>query len=130
MWDVVSQEDGEEYNESIVVSSNRELVDAMKKSFIVLKLFGEGPYGMEIGDDTESMMIIENDYALLSAEGLEFVSLNHDKIADGIIKLPQGATEDIEELLDMIDGEAKLGKEVFKTVLNSNEISIPKQGEQ
>lgn len=123
-WDVTSKEDGEEYNETIVVSNNKDLLDAMRKSFKILKLFGEGPYGMEIGDDAESMMIIADNLVLLSAQGWEFVSLNHKKIPEDVIRLPKDAVEDTEEFSDIQDEETGAGKEVFKNILESDQVCL------
>jgi hypothetical protein len=129
VWDVESQEDGEKYREKIVVSDNRELVDAMRRSFKVLKMFGEGPYGMEIGDDVESMMLVTKDHVLLSAAGIEFVSLDHKDIPSGTIVLPKDAVNGMQNLPQMSDEEKELGKEVLKNVLESDNKCIAKLGD-
>jgi len=124
VWEVESQEDGEKYREEIVVTNNPELVDAMTKSFRVLKKFGEGPYGREIGSDEESMMFVEKGYVLLSAEGIRFVELRHDKIPDDTIKLPKDAVDSMKNLPKFTEEEREEGKKILKDAIEE-ELCIP-----
>jgi len=117
IWDVESQEDGEKYREKIVVSNDKELVDAMSRAFEILKMFGEGPYGMEIGTDVESMMLVTKDHVLLSAAGIEFVSLNHNDIPSSTIVLPKDAVNGMKDLPEMSEEEKEMGKKILKDVL-------------
>ncbi len=122
VWEVESQEDGERYKESIVVTSNKELVDAMSRSLKIIKLFGEGPYGMEFGPDMESMMLVRDGYVLLSAEGIEFESLDHKPLATETIELPKNATDGFKDIVSLDDEEIKREKNALKEMLSTNEV--------
>ncbi len=124
VWDVQSHEDGEKYREKIVVTNDKELVDAVTKAFAILKKFGEGPYGREIGSDEESMMFVKKGYVLMSADGIRYVELNHDKIPNGTIKLPKGAIDSIKNLPKLTEEEKKNGKELIKEVLGEDKLCI------
>ena len=124
VWEVESQEDGEKYREEIVVTKNKELVDAMHKSFEILKKFGEGPYGREIGPDVESMMFVEKGYILLSAEGIRYIELRYDKIPDDTIKLPKYAIDSMNNIPKFTEEEREEGKKLLKEVLEEDELCI------
>jgi hypothetical protein len=124
IWEVESEEDGEKYKEKIVVTNNKELVDAMSKSFEILQKFGEGPYGREIGADVKSMMFVEQGYVLISAEGIKYQELHNDKIPDGTIKLPIDAVDSMANFTKFTDEEREEGKKLFKEALEFEEDEI------
>jgi len=124
VWEVESEEDGEKYREKIVVTNNKELVNAMSKSFEILQKFGEGPYGREIGTDEKSMMFIENGYVLISAEGIRYQELRKDKIPNDTLKLPSDAIDSMLNFPKFTDKEREEGKKLLKEVLKEDEICI------
>ena len=117
VWEVESEEDGEKYREEIVVSNNKELVDAMHTTIKILELFGEGPYGMEIGDDIVSMMLVADEYVLLSAEGMEFRKLSGEKIEETLFELPKEAVDGMKNLPKMDKEKEDVGKKILKSML-------------
>jgi len=124
IWEVESEEDGEKYREKIVVTNNKELVDAMSKSFEILQKFGEGPYGREIGLDIKSMMFVEKGYVLISAEGIRYQELRKDKIPKETIKLPKDAIDSMLNFPKFTEEKREEGKKLFKKVLEEDEICI------
>ena len=116
-WEVESEEDGEKYREEIVVTNNKELVDAMRITLDILKQFGEGPYGMEIGDDIVSMMLVTDEYVLLSAEGMEFRKLSGERIDDTVFKLPKEAVNGMKNMPKMDKEKENVGKKILKSML-------------
>lgn len=129
VWEVESQEDGEIYKESIVVTNNKELVNAMSRSIQTIKLFGEGPYGMEFGPDMESMMLVRDGYVLLSAEGIEFESLDDKPIAAETIALPKNAKDGLKYIASFDDEETEIEKDALKEMLSTNEVCEVPAGE-
>lgn len=117
VWQVESEEDGRKYQEEIVVTGNREIVEALQTSLRVLKLFGEGPYGMEIDHDLETMMLVADGYALLSAEGMVFKKLDDSKIPDAVFQLPKNAVNGMKNLPKMDREKEDAGKKLLKSML-------------
>jgi hypothetical protein len=117
IWEVESEEDGRRYREKIVVTDEREIVDAMKISIEALKRFGEGPYGMEIDHELETMMILSDKYVLLSAEGMRFKSYSTRKIDDSVFELPGEASNGMEGLPKMGKRKEEAGKRLLKSLL-------------
>lgn len=117
VWEVESEEDGEKYREEIVVTDDKDLVEAMHISMDILKSFGEGPYGMEIGDDLVSMMLVADGYVLLSAKGMEFRSFNKRKIEGDVFTLPEGAVNGMKDLPKMDKEKEDAGKKILKSLL-------------
>ncbi len=120
VWEVESEEDGEKYKEDIVVTSDKDLVDAVTRSFKILKKFGEGPYGREIGPDVESMMFVEKGFVLMQAEGIRYVKLDHKKIPEGTVRLPKNAVDSMKNLPKFTDEEREEGKKLLKEVLEED----------
>ena len=117
VWEVESEEDGKKYREKIVVSDNRDLIDAMQRTIGVLQSFGEGPYGMEIDDDLVSMMLVADGYVLLSAEGMVFRSLDHREIEKSVFRLPKEAVNGMKNLPKMDKEKEDAGKKILKSML-------------
>jgi len=117
VWEVESEEDGEKYQEEIVVTNDRDLVEAMQRSMDVLKSFGEGPYGMEIDDELVSMMLVADGYVLLSARGIAFRSLQKEKIDERVFRLPEGAVDGMKNLPRMDKEKEDAGKKILKSLL-------------
>lgn len=117
VWEVESEEDGRRYKEEIVVTNNRDVVDAMKISFDILKQFGEGPYGMEIDHDMESMMLVTDGYALLLAEGIRFVKLSSEELPDNLFVLPKDAVDGMKNLPEIDEAQKDAGKRILKSML-------------
>ena len=117
IWEVESEEDGRKYREEIVVTNNKEVVVALQISIDMLKRFGEGPYGMEIDHDLETMMLVADGYALLSAKGIRFVSLNQNRIDDSVFKLPKDAVNGMKNLPKMDKEKEDAGKRILKSLL-------------
>ena len=117
VWHVESVEDGRKYQEEIVVTNNKEIVEAMRTSLWALNQFGEGPYGMEIDHDLETMMLVTNKYALLSAEGMVFKSLDKGTIPDTVFQLPKDAVNGMKDLPDMDREKKDAGKKLLKSML-------------
>lgn len=117
IWEVESEEDGTKYKEEIVVSNNKDLVKAMHKTIEILQEFGEGPYGMEIDDDLVSMMLVADDYVLLSAEGMKFKKLDYEKIDEKVFKLPKEAVDGMKNLPKMDKEKEDAGKKILKSML-------------
>jgi len=117
VWEVESEEDGEKYREKIVVTNNKELVDAMRTSLEILERFGEGPYGMEIDDDLVTMMLVTDEYILLSAEGMEFKTLSKESIDDSVFVLPKEAVNGMKNMPKMDKEKEDAGKKILKSML-------------
>jgi len=117
VWEVESKEDGRTYTEQIVVTNDRGIVRAMKIAIEALKSFGEGPYGMEIDHDLETMMLPAEDYALISAEGMKFKSYHTRKIDDSVFQLPKEAVNSMKGLPKMDKKKEEAGKRLLKTLL-------------
>jgi len=117
VWRVESEEDGRKYQEEIVVTKNKEIVEAMQTSLRILNQFGEGPYGMEIDHDLETMMLVADGYVLLSAEGMEFKKLDKSKIPDDVFKLPVDAVNGMKNMPEMDREKEDAGKKLLKSML-------------
>lgn len=117
VWQVESEEDGRKYQEEIVVTNDKEIVEAMRISLWALNQFGEGPYGMEIDHDLETMMLVTDEYALLSAEGMVFKKLDKSKIADTVFQLPKDAVNGMKDLPRMDREKEDAGKKLLKSLL-------------
>ncbi|MEA3455929.1 MAG: hypothetical protein U9R26_05440 [Campylobacterota bacterium] len=117
VWQVESEEDGRKYQEEIVVTNNKEVVEAMQTSLRILNQFGEGPYGMEIDHDLETMMLVADGYALLSAEGMVFKKLDRTKIPDTVFQLPKEAVNGMKDLPNMDREKEDAGKKLLKSLL-------------
>ncbi len=117
VWEVESEEDGRKYKEEIIVTNDKKVVEAMRISLKILSSFGEGPYGMEIDNDLETMMLVSDTHALLYAEGMVFKSLNHNIIDESIFQLPKGAVNGMKNLPKMDEKSKSAGKEILKSML-------------
>jgi len=117
VWRVESEEDGRKYQEEIVVTNNKEIVEAMRTSLWALNQFGEGPYGMEIDHDLETMMLVTDEYVLLSAEGMVFKSLDKSTIPDTVFQLPKDAVNGMKDLPEMDREKKDAGKKLLKSML-------------
>lgn len=117
VWTVESQEDGRKYQEEIVVTDNKKVVEAMGHTFEVLNQFGEGPYGMEIDKELQSMMMVSKDHVLISAKGMKLKRLDHEKIPDSVFVLPKEAVNGMENLPKMDDAKKEAGKKLLKSML-------------
>jgi len=117
IWEVESEEDGRRYREEIVVTDNKEIVKALQISMEMLKRFGEGPYGMEIDHDLETMLLVADGYALLSAKGIQFISLNRNSIDDSVFELPKDAVNGMKNLPKMDEEKEDAGKRILKSLL-------------
>ena len=117
MWQVESEEDGRKYQEEIVVTNDKEVVEAMRISLWALNQFGEGPYGMEIDHDLETMMLVTDKYALLSAEGMVFKKLDKSKISNDVFQLPKDAANGMKNLPRMDREKEDAGKKLLKSML-------------
>ena len=117
VWQVESEEDGRKYQEEIVVTNNKEVVKAMRTSLWALNQFGEGPYGMEIDHDLETMMLVTDEYVLLSAEGMVFKNLDKSKIPDTVFQLPKDAANGMKNLPKMDKEKEDAGKKLLKSML-------------
>ena len=117
VWQVESEEDGRKYQEEIVVTNNKEVVEALQISLRVLNQFGEGPYGMEIDHDLETMMLVADGYALLSAEGMVFKKLDKSKIPNDVFQLPKEAVNGMKNLPKMDREKEDAGKRLLKSML-------------
>ncbi len=117
VWEVESEEDGRKYKEEIIVTNDKEVIEAMRISLKILNEFGEGPYGMEIDSDFETMMLVSDTYALLYAKGMVFKSLNHDIIDESVFLLPKGAVNGMKNLPKMDEKSKSAGEELLKNML-------------
>ena len=117
VWQVESEEDGRKYQEEIVVTNDKEVVEAMHISLWALNQFGEGPYGMEIDHDLETMMLVTDEYALLYAEGMVFKKLDKSKIPDTVFQLPKDAVNGMKSLPKMDREKEDAGKKLLKSML-------------
>ncbi|MEA3419142.1 MAG: hypothetical protein U9Q90_07045 [Campylobacterota bacterium] len=117
VWTVESEEDGRKYQEEIIVTINKEVVEAMHNAFEALNQFGEGPYGMDIDHDMQSMMMVADGYVLIQAKGIEFKKLDNEKIPDSVFVLPKEAVDGMENLPKMDEAKKKAGKELLKNML-------------
>ena len=117
IWEVESEEDGRKYKENIVVTNDKNIVNAMKISLDILKSFGEGPYGMEIDDEIVGMLLVAEGYVLLSAEGFKFVSYDTKNIEKSTFKLPDGAVNGLENIPKMDKEKEIEGRKILKSLL-------------
>ncbi|RLA69340.1 MAG: hypothetical protein DRG30_10295 [Epsilonproteobacteria bacterium] len=117
VWEVESEEDGRKYKEKIIVTNDQKVVEAMRITLKILNSFGEGPYGMEIDNDLETMLLLSDTHALLYAEGMVFKSLNHNTIDDTVFLLPKGAVNSMKNLPKMDEKSKSAGKELLKNML-------------
>ncbi len=106
IWLVESKEDGVKEQEKIVVSSNKELVQAVKTYFNIIKNFGEGASGQEFDVELQSMFMVAEGYVLIAAKGIELYKFEQNKIIPSTFVLPKEAKKVVEVIEDNEEEEA------------------------
>ncbi|SFV62538.1 hypothetical protein MNB_SV-9-911 [hydrothermal vent metagenome] len=97
IWLVESTEDGKTEQEKIVICSNKELVNAVKDYFKIMRDFGEGASGQEFDEELESMFMVKDGYVLIAADGIELVKFEKNSISSKVFTLPKGVIKYKEE---------------------------------
>ncbi len=105
IWLVESKEDGVREQEKIVVSSNKELVQAVKTYFNTIKNFGEGAYGQEFDAEFQSMFMVAEGYVLIAAKGIELYKFEQNEIVPSTFELPKEAKKVVEVIENSEDDE-------------------------
>ncbi len=103
IWDVESNEDGEIFREQIVVTEEKEIVEAVLISLEVLKQFGEAPNGREFDHNLETMFHVDDTHVLLWAEGTEFKKFSKKSINEKVFRLPKDAVDGIDSISKLVN---------------------------
>lgn len=103
VWDVESSEDGEVFREQIVVTKEREIVEAVLISLEVLKQFGEAPNGREFDHNLETMFHVDDSHVLLWAEDTQFKSFSKESIDAKVFRLPKDAVDGIDSISKLVN---------------------------